>query len=444
MRASYRLGGVILGAAAVLAAESPAAAQRDTLQARVDSLQRRLDEVEQRLRRQEDQSGRAADAAMAADERAKAARDTGGFDPRQRVVSGIGNRPFARRFGRGAAVGGYMDLELRPEEPGDDEYSFIQHRLIPFIFAEVSDRIHFGTELEFEEGGEEISVEFAALDVKLAEWLSFRGGLLLSPLGKFNLIHDSPVNDLTERPLVDQQIIPTTLSEAGIGFNGQLYPSARSVLTYEAYVVNGFNEGLLQFDETTGALSGLRIRQGRGNAEEDNNGGKSVVARVGFSPFLGLELGASGHTGTFANEEDRTPGLNEDARLTIFAIDGIFNRGPFELLGEFAHARADLPAGAPFGGAQQGWYLQGNFHFGHDVVPIFPHSVFTAVGRWDQVDFDTSVSGDAQRRLTLGLNFRPIEETVFKLDWLNDWTAARGSGFGGRTGTFEFSLATYF
>ena len=37
--------------------------------------------------------------------------------------------------------------------------------------------------------------------------------------------------------------------------------------------------------------------------------------------------------------------------------------------------------------------------------------------RLEGVDFDAGTDGDSQRRLTLGLNFRPEAEAVFKLDY---------------------------
>ena len=45
------------------------------------------------------------------------------------------------------------------------------------------------------------------------------------PVGKFNLLHDSPLNDLVDRPMVWRMIIPSTWFEAGAGIYGTLYPS---------------------------------------------------------------------------------------------------------------------------------------------------------------------------------------------------------------------------
>jgi hypothetical protein len=79
----------------------------------------------------------------------------------------------------------------------------------------------------------------------------------------------------------------------------------------------------------------------------------------------------------------------------------------------------------------QGYYIQGNYHFMPEFLKKWAPShftnasTFTAVVRWEQVDTDTddrtktNVTGNRREleRLTLGLNFRPIEDTVFKFDW---------------------------
>ena len=44
----------------------------------------------------------------------------------------------------------------------------------------------------------EVKLEYAVMDFRLRDGLNFRGGVVLSPLGRFNLLHDSPLNDLTE------------------------------------------------------------------------------------------------------------------------------------------------------------------------------------------------------------------------------------------------------
>ena len=45
--------------------------------------------------------------------------------------------------------------------------------------------------------------------------------MILSPLGKFNLAHDSPLNEFTDRPLVSTDLLGVALSEPGFGALGQ-------------------------------------------------------------------------------------------------------------------------------------------------------------------------------------------------------------------------------
>ncbi len=358
-------------------------------------------------------------------------------EERPSVPGGIYDKPFIRRAGRATALGGYIDHEFEWAEDGDK--TFDQHRFNFFTYSEVTDRIHISSELEYEHGalvkgkGEtdgEVKVEYANFDFMVDERLNFRGGVILSPLGKFNLAHDSPLNDLTGRPMVDRQIIPSTLSESGMGIYGVFYPTGLSLLSYEVYVVNGFNQKIIKDDD-------VRIRSGRGSQKNDNNEDKAVVARVNFSPRFGMDLGASVHTGDYDDEGKHN--------LTILGLDGTYTRGALDLLGQYARSEIDIDRVALPNAAesQQGYYLQASYHFLHEV--LLPGSVFTGVIRWDSVDFDTDIEGDDQERLTLGLNFRPVEDSVFKLDWQFNWE--RPENISTRSepkNRFFFSVASYF
>lgn len=345
--------------------------------------------------------------------------------------------------GKGARLGGYVDHEFKMDYDTDGELvaaSFTPHRLIPFIFAEIVPGLRFFTEIEFEYGGDveksgEVKIEFATLDLALREALNVRGGIILLPLGRFNLLHDSPVNDFTERPLVARYIVPTTFMESGAGVYGTVYPGELSLLSYELYLVNGFGDNV--------GLKG--IRDGRPHLKSDNNLAKSVVGRLGFSPFLGLELGGSFYLGRW-NAETDTP--DTALGMRIFVLDGSYDVGPFQLQGEAARMQYDLPAAV----TARGWggYGQLNFHFGHGVVGRYPASVFTASLRLEELDIDRYALDNGkmdQRRVSLGLNFRPVEGTAFKLSYL--WNVKRDRSassydLGAAFGQFRLSVATYF
>ena len=172
-------------------------------------LLRRVEELERIIKSGEGPSSDGLGASLP-DRAAQSKRDAGE----------VYSKSFLERFGRNVYVGGYVDFEYVRTE-GADSDSFDQHRFVPFIYADVSDHIKIATELEIEHGSE-VGVEFAHVDYLAADWLNFRGGIILDPLGHFNLVHDAPYQDLTLRPLVNTVIIPAVLREPGFGIFGTI------------------------------------------------------------------------------------------------------------------------------------------------------------------------------------------------------------------------------
>jgi len=360
--------------------------------------------------------------------------------------TGSGKLVYAKPFlsAPKAIIGGYVDVMYnnlsRQNLDNPSRHSFGQQRLVPFIYADITDHVKFAAELEFERGGTNaaqgdgsMTIEFAQIDYLVNEPINLRAGILLMPIGKFNLLHDSPLNDLVDRPMVSRIIIPSTWFEAGAGIYGSLYPSSQSKLDYEVYAVNGMST-------TAGAITDLGVRNARGSVSRDRDDNKAVVGRVAFSPILGIEVAGSGYHGAY-KPSATTGGIG---RISLFALDWTLQRGPFEVIGESAWSRISNNGTGPAG--MQGYYIQGNYHFMPEFLKkIAPShftdaSTFTAVIRWEQVDTDTDdrtkilAQGNRREleRLTFGLNFRPIEDTVFKFDWqFNTQKNARGLVNGG-------------
>jgi hypothetical protein len=129
------------------------------------------------------------------------ARDT---TARPFVRGGVYDKPYQNRlFGR-TAIGGYAEAHARWQEVEGlkDDAAFEARRFNLFTNTRVSDFVRIGAEIEIEEGGQEVKLEYAAMDLLISPALVVRGGMILSPLGKFNLAHDSPLNEFTDRPLV--------------------------------------------------------------------------------------------------------------------------------------------------------------------------------------------------------------------------------------------------
>ena len=356
------------------------------------------------------------------------------------VQGGITDKPFIVRLGGRTSIGGYAEFQFRMEREAGvtEEATFQLPRFNLFTYSVVSDRIRLSSEIEFEHGGEEIKIEYGIIDFEIREELNFRAGIILAPLGKFNLTHDSPQNELTDRPLVDTEIIPSTLSDPGLGFWGSFYPSRTSRITYELYAVNGFNEGVI-----TGAQT--RTRAGRANLEEDKNTIPSLSGRLAVSPTPGMEIGTSFHAGQYNVSTEEGVRIADPNYLSILAADWEYRRDRLLFIGEYARAQIGLPPGLVgfLAETQQGFYSQFSYRFVSRMTRTLPNSSLTGSIRYDSVDFDTAVKGETLQRLTLGLNFRPASDTVFKLDYqINRSTDRSNNGASGRA--FLLSLATYF
>ena len=369
-----------------------------------------------------------------------------------------GRTVYAKPFVRApkTIVGGYIDFTISDCNNANSRdcregLEFDQERFVPFFYSQVTDRLSVAAEVEIEHGGPQgnqgdgaLKIEFATMDYRFEDWLNLRGGIILIPMGRFNLVHDSPLNDLPLRPMVSRLIIPSTFAESGIGFFGTVYPTQLSKVDYEFYVTQGFDGGSSGGGGTTFGEGGYRGN--RGSFQTDNNENKAIVSRISVSPILGIEVAGSVHHGKWDDERNHY--------MTIWAVDGLIQRGPFELLGEAAWTRIDggsknpdAADGAP-PKKMAGYYVQGNYHFMPDFLkksaPTYfgDSSTFTAVLRWGEVDTNTqrSTNPNDLQRFTVGLNFRPVEDSVIKFAYtFNDHKDDPQSRNG-----WQFSMATYF
>jgi hypothetical protein len=120
----------------------------------------------------------------------------------------------------------------------------------------------------------EILVEYAELTLAILEdKLDFVAGLILLPWGRFNLYHDDPLNDLTDRPLVSRYIGAVAAQQAGVAVDGSFDVGSGWFLDYDVAVVQGFHDGFstnngvrdarpsFREDTTTTAVLGRRSRR---------------------------------------------------------------------------------------------------------------------------------------------------------------------------------------
>jgi hypothetical protein len=363
---------------------------------------------------------------------------------------GIYDRPFIGSVSA-TSIGGYVEGNTNyfVEDGVSDGFSMELRRFNVFLFAQISQRVRFLSELEFEHGTEEIALETALVDVQIRPELVIRVGIILPPLGFFNQNHDSPRWDFVDRPLVSTGIIPSTLSEVGGGVYGR-FVGGGAIFSYDAYLTNGLGEAVVGNE-----LGRTDIPSGKSEEQfgEDNNGSPAFSARIAARrPSLG-EIGLSYYGGYY--NSFRRDGLEVDERrwLDITALDFGGAIGPTEVRGEIAYATIDVPAGLTelFGGKQWGGHLD-------VVVPVWRPRLLgydgatLALGlRVERVDYNvgtfasTGASiGDEVTALVPGLAFRPTPGTVFRANYRYHWTRDFVGNDPARTAGFQLGFATYF
>jgi len=188
----------------------------------------------------------------------------------------------------------------------------------------------------------EISLEQAWMQYDIADWLNFRAGAILVPLGRFNINHDDNRWDLPRRSLVDRgvPVLPTTSAwpELGAGFRGDFSVGRQGKVSYEWYVMNGVTldseiEQISQTrsGDTTKFAQEIELRPSRGTFSDDLKSGKAIATRWAYSPWLGDEIAASFYWGRY------TPDFLPNHPVFSFALDGKKTWGPFEIEGQYVN-----------------------------------------------------------------------------------------------------------
>jgi hypothetical protein len=307
----------------------------------------------------------------------------------------------------------YATLEF--ENFGNTDSAFDARNIELLVNGRMGPRLTGSAEIEFERAkavGEDagaVEVEQGWVQYEIIPLINVRTGVILVPFGKFNLTHFDPFRDLTDRPIMARRVIPTTWAEAGAGVVGSFYPTDNSVVDYQVYVVNGL----------TDMISDKGFRDARGSFGEDNNNNKAVVGRLSAT-LDRSEVGVSGYRGAYDRDGNQVTGYD---------VDGMIVVGSLEILGEGAIFSVEQD-GLALPEDLMGYYVQANYHFWFDFLNQtfmgrqFDDPTFTLSVRHGAVkildDGDGAGLGETnnrETRTTVGLNYRPTETYVFKVEF---------------------------
>ena len=363
---------------------------------------------------------------------------------------GIYNRPFIGSISS-TSIGGYVEGNTNyfVEDGVSEGFSMELRRFNIFLFSQVSQRIRFLSELEFEHGTEEIALETALIDFQLGRGLVLRGGIILVPLGYMNQNHDSPRWDFVERPLVTTDIIPSTLSEVGFGAYGN-FASGELVFSYDAYLTNGLGAAIV-----TNETGRTDIPSGKDEElfGEDNNGSPALSGRLALR-HTGLgEVGVSYYGGYYNDFQVEGEQVDEKRWMGIAALDFRGDIGPTSIRGEVAYASVDVPESLSevHGDTQWGAYLDVLLPVWRPTFLSYTDAVVTAGLRLETVDYNVgtfsstgSKIGDQVTGIVPSISFRPTSATVFRVNYRYHWATDFQGNDPARIAGFQLGFATYF
>ncbi|QNN21801.1 hypothetical protein HED60_05780 [Planctomycetales bacterium ZRK34] len=314
----------------------------------------------------------------------------------------------------GYATAGYTD---RQGEPSTFSATFT-----PLFLWELSDRLLFEAELEFEleagemEGSEtHIELEYADISYAVNDYVTIGAGKFLTPFNIFSeRLHPAWINKLPDMPLPFGHGGLAPMASLGAYVRGG-YPIGDSMRgNYAFYVSNGpmivaeeeHEVGMLMFDNP-----------------EDSDNNKAVGGRVGFLPVPGLEVGYSFQVSR-PNVEDigqldaLLQGVDFSYVHEYDAIGGIIDVRFEWVWSDVEDATYDPDGSLGFGpvtfdNERDGWYAQMAYRPSQHNSEIIKNLEF--VFRYDEVNNpDDAPESFDRNRYTFGLNYWIGPSTVIK------------------------------
>jgi hypothetical protein len=369
-------------------------------------------------------------------------------------MDAIYNRPALKYDKLPVSLGGYVETNWQHlGTDGISEGHQLQfRRLSLFISSSVSKRIKFLSEIEFEPAEKEISIEFAAVDFEFHPMLNLRAGMIVNPIGAFNQNHDGPKWEFTDRPIASTQMLPATWSNSGFGLYGKNYRN-NWMFGYEFYLTSSFDNSIIENSANRTFLPASKDNTER--FEEIASGESLVTAKLALKNTKIGELGVSYMGGTYNKFQDDGLIIDKKRRVDVFAIDmntTIKKTNTF-ITGEWAWIFVDVPPTftQQFGNKQKGGFMDIVQHIAKKRMFGWDEAVLNLACRFEYVDWNVGKFsqtggniGDDLWSIMPAISFRPVPQTVFRLNYRFQKQRDILSNPPATTGGFIFGISTYF
>jgi len=236
-------------------------------------------------------------------------------------------------------IGGYGEVHYNQPltKEKQDLGTLDVHRMVLFFGYNFSSKTQFVTEIEVEYA-KEVWVEQAFLQHKLANWVNFKAGLMLVPMGIINEYHEPTTFNGVERPVIDNKLALSTWREVGAGFSGTILPAS---LKYQLYVTGGLNG----YDSKAIFNGSAGLREGRQKGSKAYVNSPAFSGKVEYFGIKNLNVGLSGYLGKSQSKlysnlaADNSAGLakadSSVVGISMVGADARYNLNGLELRGQF-------------------------------------------------------------------------------------------------------------
>lgn len=329
-------------------------------------------------------------------------------------------------------IGGYGEVHYNQPLNSDTKSNgtLDVHRMVMLFGYNFNERTSFVTEIEFEHV-KEVYVEQAFLNFKINNFINFRGGLLLVPMGITNEYHEPTTFNGVERPLVDKYIAPTTWREIGFGFTGNVLPVS---IKYQAYLLNGFNGY-----SDGGTLDGSNgLRKGRQKGAESYISSPNFTAKVEYYGIRGLNLGLSGYFGKTQSSMYNGLDKNDDAAkasadssivgVSMIGVDARYSIAGLQLRGQLYYNSLsntdqynDFVGAGDLGSAMLGYYIEAGYNVFKPIASLktelIPFVRFEGYNTQQKIE-NPALADDANNvtMITAGLGWKLAKGAMLKAD----------------------------
>ncbi len=364
-------------------------------------------------------------------------------------IGGYGEINYSRNF-YSDHVSRYSQPEAHKDDPSHGRFD-IPHAVI-YLGYDFGKGWTFGTEIEFEHGGNgiayekedeeggeweqetekggEVELEQFWIQKSFARWANIRAGHIVVPVG-LNNAHHEPLNFFTVyRPEGENTIMPSTWHQTGVSFWGR-----HGDFRYEAQFLAGLNSD--NFTNTNWIKKGPKSP-----LEFDVANKYGLALRVDNYTIPGLRIGLSGYYGHSIGNSYPNNANGVDAeykgKVIIGAIDftyqgynwivrGQADYGYLSDASQLKYVYNRLNSKSPY---KHSAFVSGNAYAvgieaGYNIFSqiaslreknqkMYLFGRFEAYNPYASATKDTNYDYTAIKRMALGLNYYPIQQIVIK------------------------------